>query len=130
MFFPQVSLNKCFVLKFVLQLPRIKDHMNTIGIDQSLINSDIFEHRCLQNIKKLYQHSEKCGDQQQLKDILQADMVYTPEGFIKNSPISTMNPSLVNKLSARKSLCIFTNILDAKDKSAIRRIGYAKSNPK
>ena len=32
------------VLKCVLQSPRIKYHMKTIGIDQSLSNSDIFEH--------------------------------------------------------------------------------------
>ena len=51
---------KCVVLKGMLQSPRIKDHMKTIGIDQSLRNSDIFKHRCLQNINKLYQYSGKC----------------------------------------------------------------------
>ena len=33
---------KCVVLKGVLQSPRLKYHMNTIGIDQSLRKSAIF----------------------------------------------------------------------------------------
>ena len=58
---------------------RLKDHMKTIGIDQSLIISDLFEHRCLQNINKLYKHAGKCDNQQLLKYILDAAMVSTPE---------------------------------------------------
>ena len=38
-----------------------------------------FEHKCLNNIKKIYQHAGKCDDQQTLKDIIDADMVSTPE---------------------------------------------------
>ena len=53
--------------------------MKTIGIDQSLRNSDIFEHRCLQNINKLYIHSGKCDYQKLSKDIPEAGMVSTPE---------------------------------------------------
>ena len=41
---------KCVMLKGELQSPHIKYHIKTIGIDQSLSNSDIFEHRCLQNM--------------------------------------------------------------------------------
>ena len=55
--------------------------MKTIGIDQSLSNSDLFEHPYLQNIKKLYKHYGKSYEQQQFKDILEAAMVYTPERF-------------------------------------------------
>ena len=44
---------KCVVLKSMLQSPRLKDHMKTIDIDQSLRNSAPFEHTFLQNIKKL-----------------------------------------------------------------------------
>ena len=57
-------------------------------------------------------------------------MVSTPVGFIDNSPISPMNSRTVNKPSARKSLCLLTNILDVKKKTAIRRVGAAKLNCK
>ena len=43
-------------------------------------------------------------------------MVYTHEGFTDNSPRSPMTPTTVKKPSAKKSLCLFTNILDAKKK--------------
>ena len=43
-------------------------------------------------------------------------MVYTPEGFTNNSPISPMTSSPVKKPSARKSLCMFTNVLDVNKK--------------
>ena len=43
-------------------------------------------------------------------------MVYTSEGFTDNSPISPMTSKPVNKPSAGKSLCPFTNILDVKSK--------------
>ena len=36
------------------------------------------EHKCLNNIKKIYQHAGKYDEQQNLKDILYADMVSTP----------------------------------------------------
>ena len=44
--------------------------MKTIVNDQSLSNSDLFLNRCLQNIKKLYKHADKCDDQQQIKNII------------------------------------------------------------
>ena len=94
--------------------------MNTIGIDQSLSNNDLFEHKCLQNIKKLYKHAGKCDNQQQFKDILEANMVYTSEGFIYNIPISPMTPTPAKKPSARKSLCLFSKILYVKKKTATR----------
>ena len=86
--------------------------MKTIGIDQSLIKSAIFEHICIQNINKLYKHAEKCNNQQQLKDILEATMVSTPEGFTYNSPISPTKPTPVKKPSARKSLCLLTIVCE------------------
>ena len=104
--------------------------MKNIGIDQSFSNSDIFEHRCIQNIKKLYKHAGKCDGQQQFKDILEADMVSNPEVFTNNSPISPMNSTPVKKPRSRKSLCLFTNILDVKNKTAIRRVRATKSRPK
>ena len=41
-------------------------------------------------------------------------MVSTPEVFTENSPITPMTSSPVKKLSARRSLCMFTNIFDVK----------------
>ena len=43
-------------------------------------------------------------------------MVSTPEGFSNNSPISPRTSSLVKKPSARKSLFLFTNVLDVEKK--------------
>ena len=63
----------------MLQSPRLEDHMKTIGIYRSLCNRSSFEHKCLNNIKRIYQHAGKCDDQQNLKDLLDASMVPTPE---------------------------------------------------
>ena len=79
------------------------------------LNTDVFK-----TSKQLYKHAGKCDDQEQLKDILEAFMVSTPEAFNDNSPISHMTPTPVNKPSAGKLLCIFTKILDAKKKTATR----------
>ena len=80
--------------------------MKTIGIYQSLSKSDILEHRCLKNMKKLYQHAGKCDDQQQIKDILEAAMDYTSKGFTYNSTRSPIPQTPVKKPSAVKSLCM------------------------
>ena len=53
-------------------------------------------------------------------------MVSTPEGSTKNSPISTMTSEPVKRTSARKSLCMFTNVLEVKNKTAYHRVGAAK----
>ena len=103
----------------MLQSPRIKYHTKTIGVYQSLRNSAIFEHRCIKNINKLYKHDGKCEKQQLFKDILEAAMVSTPGGFTNNRPRSPMTLPTLKKKSARKSLCLFTNILNAKKKTAI-----------
>ena len=58
-------------------------------------------------------------------------MVYTPEGFTDNIPRYPMAPTPVNNPSARKSLCLFTNILDVKKKLATtRQVRAAKSKRK
>ena len=114
----------------MLQSPHLKDHVQTIGIDQSLSNNALYEHTCLENINKLYKHAGKCENQQQFKDIIEAAMVYTPKVFTNYSPISPMISTPVKKPSARKSLCLFTNILDVKKKTATRRVGAAKSKCK
>ena len=60
--------------------------MKTIGIDQSSIARSSFEHRCMNNIKKIYQHAGKCDDQQNLKHIIYAAILSTPEGVTDTSP--------------------------------------------
>ena len=51
---------KCVVIKCLLQSSRLEDHMKTIGIDQSSFAKSSFEHICMNNIKKIYQHAGKC----------------------------------------------------------------------
>ena len=121
---------KCVVLKGVLQSPHLKDPVKTIGIYQSLINNALSEHKSHQNIKKLYRHAGKCDNQQQLKYILKAAIVSTPEVFTNDSPIYPMTQTPFKKPSARKSMCFFTNILDEKIKTANRQVGAAKSKRK
>ena len=36
---------QCVVIKGMLKLPRLEDHMKTIGIYQSLFNRSYFEHK-------------------------------------------------------------------------------------
>ena len=81
----------------------------------------------MNNIKKIYQHAGKFYDQQNLKDIIDAFMVSTPELVVDNSPNLPLTSIPVKKLSASKSLCLFTNILDVKPKTAKRHIVAAKS---
>ena len=56
--------------------------MKTIGIDQSSFARSSFEHRCMNNIKNIYQHAGQCDYQQNLKDIIDAAILSTPEGVI------------------------------------------------
>ena len=65
---------------------------------------------------KKYKQAGKCDNQQQFKDIIEDAMVITTEVFTDGSPIYHMTSTLVNKPHARKSLCLFTNILDVKKK--------------
>ena len=66
---------QCVLIKGMLQSPRLEDHMKTIGIDQSLCNRYFFKQKCLNNIKKIYQHTGKCDNQQNLKGIIDAAMI-------------------------------------------------------
>ena len=70
----------------MLQSSRLGDHMKTIGIEQSSFTRSSFEHRCMNNIKNIHQHAGKFDDQQNLKDILEAALLSTPEGVTYNSP--------------------------------------------
>ena len=104
--------------------------METIDIDRSSFTRSYFEHRCMDNIKKIYEHAGKCDDQKNLKDIIDAAILSTPEGVIYDSPNVPMASSPVKKLSAGKSLCLFTNILDVKPKRAKLLFVAAKSKRK
>ena len=57
-------------------------------------------------------------------------MVYTPYGVTDNSPNVSMTSKPVKKPSSRKALCLFTNILDVKKKTAKCRIVAAESKRK
>ena len=108
---------QCVVIKFMLQSSRLEDHMKTIGIDQSSFTRSSFEHRCMNNTKKVYQHAGKCDDQQNLKDIIDAALLSTSEGVSDDSTNVPMTSTTVKKRSASKSLCLFTNKLDVKPKT-------------
>ena len=58
------------LMKCMLQSSRLEDHMKTIGIDQSLCTRSSFEHKCMNNIKKIYQHAGKCDDQKTSRVLL------------------------------------------------------------
>ena len=69
--------------------------MKTIGIDQSSFARSSFEHRCMNNIKKIYEHAGKCDDQNNLKDIIDTAILSTLEGVPDNSPNVNMASKLV-----------------------------------
>ena len=114
----------------MLQSSRIEDHMKTIGIDQYSFARSSFEHRCMNNIKKVYQHAGKCDYKKNLKDIIDAAILSTLEGVTDNSPNLHMASTLVKRPSARKSLCLFTNIFDVKPTTAKLSFVAAKSRRK
>ena len=93
----------------MLQSPRLKNLVNTIGIDPSLSNNAIYDDKYLENIKTLYKKVGKCDNQQQFKDILEAAMVSTIEGFTDNSPISPMTSSpFKNQVLENHCACLLT----------------------
>ena len=98
---------QCVVIKGILQSPRLEDHMKTIYIGQSLCKISSFEHKCLNNIKNIYQHEGKCDDQQNLNDILDADMVSTPEEIIDDSPSFIMTQTKI-KNQVLGNHCVFS----------------------
>ena len=76
----------------------------------------------MENIKKLYKYARTCDDQHQYKAILEAEMVSNTKGFTYNGSISPVPSIFSKKPSASKSLCQFTEVLDAKQKSAVCRL--------
>ena len=63
----------------MLQSSHLEYHTKTIVIDQSLCTRSSFEKKCTNNRIYIYQHAGKCDDQQDLKDILDATRLSTPE---------------------------------------------------
>ena len=93
----------------MLQSSRLEDHMKTISIDQSSFTRSSFEHRCMKNIKKIYQHSGKCDDQQNLKDIIDAAIISTLEGVTDNSTNVHMSSKPV-KNQVLENHCVYSQI--------------------
>ena len=60
--------------------------MVTIGIDQALSNCAMYKHRCMEKSRN-YTHFGKYDDQLQLKYIIEASMVSTPDIFTDISPM-------------------------------------------
>ena len=104
--------------------------MIVIGAEQSLSNSAMYEHICLENINKLYESSGKYDDQQQYKAIIEAEIIFTTEVFTDNSPMSPSQSVNVKHPRARKSLRKFLDTLGVKPKTAVRRFCAAKSKRK
>ena len=75
----------------------------------------MYEHTCLENIKKLYTSAVKYYDRLHFKAIIEASMVSTPKISTGNSTISPGTPMIVKKCSAIKSLRLFTELLDVKN---------------
>ena len=72
----------------------------------------------------------KCDNQQHNKAILEAAIFYTPSRFTENSPISPGPSMIFIKPSPRKSLCLFTEVLNVKNKTDVRQVSDAKSKYK
>ena len=124
------SFEKCVFIKGLFQSDQLKQHMVIIGIYQLLSNSAIYEYRCLENIKKLYTSAGKFDDQHQYKSIIEAEMVSNPDRFTDNGTLSPGPSVTVINPSARKSLRIFTEVLDFKKNTYVFRVGAAKSKSK
>ena len=100
--------------------------MFTIGVDQPLSNRVLYEYRCLENTKKLYNSVSKCDDKQQYKAIIETNVVSTTEVITDNRHISLSTSISVKKPRTRKSLCQFSELLDGKLKTAVSKLGAAK----
>ena len=112
------NLKKCVIINELLKSERLK-HLVTIVFDQSWSISRIYKNRCLEYIKKVYKSARKCGDQQQYKAIIEAEMDSTSTGFIKNIPMSHIQYVNIIKISVKKSLRRFFITLEVKLKTSV-----------
>ena len=104
--------------------------MVTIGVDQSLSNSDLYEHVFLENINKLCKNSGKFNNNQQYKVIIKSSMVSTTEWFTDNSPMIPTHSEPTKKPSSIKLPRKFLEVLDVKHKTNVWRFYVAKANIK
>ena len=81
-------------------------------------------------IKKLYKSYGKFNDQKQYKDTIESAIVYTPKVFTDNIPMSPDPYTTIENPSANKSLHQFSEVLNVKQKTDVRRLGASKSNRK
>ena len=112
---------QCVVIKFMLQSSRLKDHTKTIGIDRLSFTRSYFEHRCMNNTKKIYQHAGKCDHKKNFKDILEDALLSTPKSVTDNSPNVNMPSTPFKKLSARNH-CVYSQtywMLNLKQKNVV-----------
>ena len=86
----------------------------------------MYKHRCLENIKKLYKTGGKYDDQHQYKDILEAEMVSTPEVCNDNIPMTPNKSEYTRNPSTRKPLRQLSETLDVDHKTTICRLGAFK----
>ena len=83
--------------------------MKTIGIDQSSFTRSYIEHKCMNNIKKIYQHAGKCYAQQNLNYTLDASMELNTGGFKYDSPNVPMT-STPAKTKVLVNHCVYSPI--------------------
>ena len=102
------------MLKGSLQSELLKQYMVTIGADHLLSISELYKHRYLETIKKLYRSTGKFDDKQNYKSIIEASIIPTPEGFNDNNTLSPGSSVTVKNPSARKSLRQFTEVFGVK----------------
>ena len=81
--------------------------MVTIRVEIFLSNSDLYEHRCLENIKKLYKSDGKYDDQQKYRDIIESSTVSTIYGINENTPMAMVTSGTMKNPSARIFLSQF-----------------------
>ena len=74
----------------------------------------------------IYQHADKCDDQQKFKDIIKAAIKYTPVEITDDSPSLPKPQTIIKKPSARKSPRLFTNTFYVKNRTAIYRFWATK----
>ena len=112
---------QCVVIKVMLQSLRMKYHVQTIGIDQSLSNIAIYEQKCLENIK-IYTNKVVRVMTSNNSNIFLVILWFL---LLKDSPTKVLYIPLHQKPRARKSLFLFTNILEVK-KTSYCRVGAAQ----
>ena len=114
----------------MLQSLKLKYCVQTIGIDQSLSDNDLHEHKCLENIKKLYKKLVSVTTSNNPKILLRLLWFL----LLKDSPITVPYIPWHHDQSRKKDLenhCVFSlNFLDVNKKTSTRQSGAAKSKRK